>query len=141
MNTIRATVFLLALALSGGCATVVPDGLDLKCEGAKVRKIKINYKRHGTINVSPSERKVARGEAINYRVKGAKSRAFKAKGTKAPNASASFAWLNASGKGGTDWNGNSHFVCVPDDQELGIYEYVIEIEDVGTLDPTVHVNK
>ena len=139
MNTIRMAVFLISLALFGGCATVVPEGLDLDCEGAKVRTIKIKYKRHGKITVSPTKREVARGEAIDYRVKGPTSRAFEAKGTKAPDASASFAWLDASGKGGTGWFGNSHIVCVPDDQARGNYEYLINIGDVGTLDPVVRV--
>lgn len=139
MNTIRMAVFLISLALFGGCATVVPDGLDSKCEGVKARTIKINYKRHGKIKVSPSKRKVAHGEAINYRVKGAAPRAFKVEGTKAPNASASFEWLNASGKGGTGWYGNSHYVCVPDNQADGEYEYLIEIDNVGKLDPIVQV--
>ena len=140
MNTIRATVFLLALALSGGCATVAPEDSD--CEGAKLRNITIVYQRHSKITVAPPRKEVDRGDAINYIVTGTESRVFKAKGTKAPpNSSASFAWLNATGKGGTARSGNSHIVCVPVDQEPGIYEYMIEIEDVGTLDPEVHVNR
>jgi hypothetical protein len=139
MNTIRATVFLTALSLSGGCATVAPE--ESGCEGATLRNINIVYQRHSKITVAPPKKKVHRGDAINYKVKGTESRTFKAKGTKAPpNSSASFTWLNATGKGGTVGDGNSHIVCVPDDQESGDYEYLIEIEDVGTLDPVVRVD-
>jgi hypothetical protein len=136
MNTNRATVFLIALCLSGGCASVAPEDSD--CEGAKLRQITIVYQRNSKITVSPPKKDVDRGDAINYKVRGPEARPFKAKGTKAPNASASFAWLDATGSG--DPSGRSHIVCVPADQATGNYEYVIEIEGVGTLDPVVRVN-
>ena len=138
MNTIRMTIFLLALSLSGGCASVAPAGVD--CAGASVKTIKINYKRHNNIMVVPPKLNVKPGDAIDYKVKGSASRTFKAKGTKAPSASASFAWLDKSGKGGTVGDGESHIVCVPANQDPGEYEYLIEIEGVGTLDPVVRVN-
>ncbi len=137
MNTIRTTVFLLALSLSGGCATVVPEGMDLTCEGAKLRQINIVYQRHSKITVAPSVKDVNRGEAINYKVKGPKSRAFKARGTKGPS-SAEVDWLDATGSG--EPSGRSHIVCVPNDQETGKYEYEFEIDGVGNLDPVVRVN-
>jgi hypothetical protein len=137
MNTIRATFFLIALTLAGGCASVAPKGT--KCAGADLKKINIVYQRHSKITVAPSRRVVERGQAIDYRVKGVESRAFKAKGTKGPG-SASYGWLDAQGEGGTTGDGNSHIVCVDRDQDPGDYEYLIEIDGVGALDPVVHVD-
>ena len=134
MNTIRATGFLISLSLSGGCA-VVPDGMDLDCEGAKLRQITIVYQRHSKITVAPSVKVVHPGEAINYKVKGPMSRVFEARGTSGPS---SYGWLDASGSG--EPSGRSHIVCVPVDQAHGQYEYEIEIVDVGKLDPVVQVN-
>jgi hypothetical protein len=81
---------------------------------------------------------VRAGEAIDYRVKG-KTATFKATGTKGPD-SARVDWLDATGIGDPVGEGKSHIVCVPADQKHGIYEYVIEIEGVGKLDPVVRVN-
>jgi hypothetical protein len=140
MNTIRATVFLLALSLSGGCASFAPEGLDLDCEGRPVKVIRISYKRHDNIKVRDPIVNVNRGEAINYKVTGpqnTQNRTFNAKGTSGPS---SFGWLDkVNGSGGP--GGISNFICVPDDQIEGDYNYEIEIVGVGKLDPTVHVNR
>ncbi len=103
MNTIRATVFLIALTLAGGCASVAPA--ESNCAGAVSKKINIVYQRHSKITVAPSRRVVERGQAIDYRVKGVESRTFKAKGTRGPG-SASYGWLDAQGEGGTTGDGN-----------------------------------
>ena len=133
MITIRATAFLTALSLSGGCASVAPEGSE--CEGAVLKKINIVYQRHSKITVAPPTREVQRGEAIDYRVKGPESRAFKARGTTGPGP---YGWLDTTGSG--EPGGKSHIVCVDKDRTPGEYEYVIEIEGVGKLDPVVHVD-
>ena len=135
MYTIRTAVFLIALSVSYGCASVAPDGL--KCAGKPTETIKIKYKRHSSISTDDPEVWVQAGHAINYKVQGPKSRAFKAKGTKGPG-SASYGWLDATGSG--EPGGKSHILCVPAGQARGTYEYLIEIDGVGTLDPTVHVD-
>jgi len=137
MNTIRTTVFLLALALSGGCASVVPEGLDLGCAGAPAKRITIVYKRHDKITVAPSRRDVTRGEGIIYKVVGGESRDFKTRGTKGPG---SYGWLDVTGSGGTQKDPEFFFVCVDKDQTPGYYEYEIEVDGVGKLDPVVQVN-
>jgi hypothetical protein len=135
MNTIRATFFLVALSLSGGCASIVQEGSGLDCPGATVRQITIVYQKHSKITVAPPRKVVEPGDAINYKVKGPGAPVFKAKGTSGP---ASYGWLDVTGSGGP--NGQSNIVCVPAGQQDGDYEYLIEIEGVGTLDPVVHVN-
>jgi hypothetical protein len=139
MNTIRATVFLLALILSGGCVSVVPKGMNLACESRPITPIKISYKRHSNIKVRDSDSKVyvKAGDAINYIVTGPEIRTFNAKGTSGPGP---YSWLDVTGGSGEP-RGKSHIKCVPEDQATGDYEYEIEIVGVGTLDPTVHVNK
>ena len=136
MNTFRVTVFLLALALSGGCASVVPEGLDLGCSGAQAKRINIVYKRHDSISVRPSKREVTRGEGIVFKVVGDKSRDFETRGTTGPGP---FNWLDVTGTGGTERDPKYYFVCVDKDQIRGDYEYIIEIVGVGILDPAVHV--
>ena len=143
MNTIRTSVFLLALSLSGGCASITPvEPRDEVCTtAAPGNKINIVYQRHNKITVAPPQLTVDEGEEIWFFVKGSESRPFKTKGTKPPpeHPSAKVDWLNSFGEGGTVGNGSSFKVCVPDTQESGDYEYLIEIEDVGTLDPVVRV--
>ena len=138
MNTIRMTVVLLALTLFGGCASVVPTGMDLECVGKPVTPIKISYKRHSNIKVRDRDSKVFvnAGEAINYIVTGPKIRTFNAKGTIGPGSNS---WLNVTGGSGGP-GGKSNIKCVPANQATGDYEYEIEIVGVGKLDPTVHVN-
>ena len=134
MYTIRATVFLIALTLSGGCASVAPGGLDLDCEGARLRTINIKFKPNDNITVAPSLKKVWPGDAINYLVTGPDTRDFTATGISGPG---SVSWLSKTGSGGD--GGVSNIVCVPDEQEPGEYKYDIEIVGVGTLDPKVQV--
>jgi hypothetical protein len=136
MNTIRTAVFLIALALSGGCASVVPEGLNLGCAGAEAKRINIVYKRHDSISVKPSIREVTRGEGIVFKVVGDKSRDFETRGTTGPGP---FNWLDVTGTGGTERDPKYYFVCVDKDQIRGDYEYIIEIVGVGILDPAVHV--
>jgi hypothetical protein len=133
MNTIRTAVFLVALSLSGGCAVVAPQ--DSKCAGAPVKKITIVYQRHNKITVAPPVRHVDPGDAIEYKVTGPVPRSFKAEGTSGPG---SYGWLDATGSGGP--GGVSNIACVPVGQSAGDYEYMIEIDDVGKLDPVVRVD-
>ena len=72
MNTIRTVVFLVALSLSCGCASVAPA--DSKCPDATLKKITIVYQRHNKITVAPSVRRVDPGDAIEYNVTGPASR-------------------------------------------------------------------
>ena len=133
MNTIRTFVFLVALSLASGCASVAPE--DSKCHGATVKKITIVYQRHDRITVAPSVRHVNPGDAIEYKVTGPVRRNFKAEGTSGP---ASYSWLDVTGEGGP--GGISNIVCVPVGQVTGDYEYMIEIDNVGKLDPVVRVD-
>lgn len=136
MNMIRTAVFLIALSLSGGCASVVPDELDLDCAGATAKRITIVYKRHDSITVAPSSRDVIRGEGIKLKVVGDKARDFETKGKKGPGP---YSWLNVTGIGGTEKDPKFYYVCVDKDQTPGDYEYEIKVDDVGTLDPVVQV--
>ena len=133
MNTIRTVVFLVALSLSCGCASVAPA--DSKCPDATLKKITIVYQRHNKITVAPSVRRVDPGDAIEYNVTGPASRNFKAKGTSGPGP---YGWLDVTGEGGP--GGISNIVCVPAGQLTGDYEYMIEIDNVGKLDPVVRVD-
>ena len=136
MNAIRTTVFLLALALSGGCTSFAPDGLDLPCRGKPETTIRISYKKNSGIEVKDPNVEVNPGEAIIYKVTGPIKRTFNAKGTSGPS---SFGWLDKeNGEGGP--GGRKNYICVPDDQKDGEYTYEIEIVGVGTLDPKVQVN-
>ena len=136
MNAIRTTVFLLALALSGGCTSLAPNGLDLPCAGKPETKIRISYKKNNSIVVKDPYVEVNPGEAIKYKVTGPIKRTFNAKGTSGPS---SFGWLDMEkGEGGP--GGRPNYICVPDNQKDGEYTYEIEIVGVGTLDPKVQVN-
>ena len=134
MNTFRATVFLLALVLSGGCASVAPDGTE--CAGVRAKDITIKYQRHNKITVAPPRREVTRGEAIRYKVVGGEPRNFTTSGVKGPG---SFSWLDVAGVGGTEKEPKYYYVCVDSNQTLGDYEYEIEVDGVGKLDPIVQV--
>ena len=48
-------------------------------------------------------------------------------------------WISATGT--VDEKGKLWPICVPPDQAEGIYEYIVEVAEVGMLDPRVIVEK
>jgi hypothetical protein len=48
-------------------------------------------------------------------------------------------WISASGS--DDGRDNKLIVCVPSEQAEGTYYYLVQVEDVGTLDPRANVTR
>ena len=145
--TLQSFASLLALCCLTACAVTsqVSSGPKLfyatDCDTSSVKKnVTINY-GDGHLSVDVKEQKVKRTEYLAFKLKPDSSKGpgnldYKTVIVTISGKDSAAQWIVASGKAEED---DLLEVCVPTDVAYGIYEYVVQVNSVGLLDPRVDV--
>lgn len=138
----------LAVLLTTGCLLTYAgtSSADLRCDDSSVKKdVKITY-GDSHLSVDTKQKPVKHDDWLVFDLKpdmpiGPPPRDvdFKMVEVRIYGKSRDSNWIAASGT--YDRSGGQLKVCVPSDLEYRVYEYNIEIDEVGKLDPRVIVEQ
>lgn len=133
----KSTIFLIAgTLLLSGCAAL---GGQSSCDGPKSLSVKLHY-GDSELRVTPAIRKVKRRGNLTVKLMPNKRRS--------DPVDYNTVTVTVVGKSGAAWIDSKSTTydssttlewCVPANQPYGDYYYEVTVDDVGKLDPRVHV--
>ena len=140
--TWNAFVILGAAACLSACASLMKGPTASVCTSSSPKKdVTITY-GDSNLSVDAKEKKVHRDDYLVFKLKpdstkGPDGLDYKTVTVTVSGKNSASQWISASGS--DDGSGGELIVCVPTGQAYDTYEYLVQVNEVGTLDPRVIV--
>lgn len=142
-TVLSISVGLLTAACLWACSPPPPSTTAAVCTASSPKKdVTIKY-GDGELSVDIKEKKVNRDDFLVFKLKpdnqlGPNNLDYKTVTVTVAGKNVASDWIAESGSDAG--SGGELLVCVPTDQAYGTYEYLIQVDQVGTLDPRVVVD-
>ena len=139
---LSAFVILGAAACLSACAPMKPRlGATACSDGSPKKDVTISY-GDSKLEVDVKEKKVKRDDYLVFKLKpdstkGPDGLDYKTVTVTVSGKNSASQWISASGS--DVGSGGEFIVCVPTGQAYDTYEYLVQVNEVGTLDPRVIV--